>query len=111
MSVRSKFTKPGTKVYHYSLQWDPTTLSWADVRGKILGPMDPAQAPAESLRGNMLGDWKVWGLTAQPDVGDNGVHALASLFKGLAEPINWLEVAMDEDPYGRLLLSAGLSIS
>ena len=38
MSMRSKFTKPGTHIYYYSVEWDAATLSWADFRGKGLGP-------------------------------------------------------------------------
>merc|ERR1712014_63256 len=45
MSMRSKFTKPGTQIYYYSVEWDPKSLSWEDFRGKVLGPTDPAEAP------------------------------------------------------------------
>ena len=37
MSMRSKFTKPGSEIYYYSVEWDPSVLSWADFRGKVLG--------------------------------------------------------------------------
>merc|ERR1712107_27190 len=32
MSMRSKFTKPGTQIYYYSVEWDPKSLSWEDFR-------------------------------------------------------------------------------
>jgi len=111
MSMRSKFTKPGTEIYYYSVQWDPTALSWADFRGKVLGPTDPAEAPADSLRGKILSSWKELGLQAQPNVGDNGMHASASPFEGFAERNNWLEVPVKVDAFGCQMLKGGLSES
>merc|ERR1711920_353651 len=58
MSMRSKFTKPGTEIYYYSVEWEPAKLSWADFRGKVLGPTDPVEAPAGSLRVKILAQWK-----------------------------------------------------
>eukprot|EP00440_Ansanella_granifera_P012753 gb/GFBE01013854.1/.p1 GENE.gb/GFBE01013854.1/~~gb/GFBE01013854.1/.p1 ORF type:complete len:321 (+),score=123.31 gb/GFBE01013854.1/:1-963(+) len=108
MSMRSKFTKPGTEIYYYSVEWDPKTLSWADFRGKVLGPTDPADAPAESLRGQILAKWEELGLKDKPNVGDNGMHASASPFEGFAERNNWLETPIQDDTFGRAMLAAGL---
>ena len=41
--------------------------------------------------------------------GDNGVHASASPFEGIAERMNWLGQALDTDPFGSALLANGLS--
>ena len=41
----------------------------------MLGPTDPAEAPAGSLRGQIMADWQGLGLSAEPNVGLNGVHA------------------------------------
>ena len=49
------------------------------------------------------------GLTAMPNKGDNGVHASASPFEGLAEKCNWLGISIAKDKFGRALLKAGLS--
>jgi hypothetical protein len=86
------------------VEWDPAALSWADFRGvraiiiaplymentcwsycssssprsrrqEVLGPTDPAEAPAGSLRGQIMADWQGLGLSAEPNVGLNGVHA------------------------------------
>merc|ERR1712066_1081115 len=111
MSMRSKFTKPGTQIYYYSVEWDPRDLSWADFRGKVLGPTDPAEAPAGSLRGEILAQWKELGLAAEPNVGDNGMHASASPFEAFAERNNWLSVAVEDDQFGAQMLSSGLAIS
>merc|ERR1719191_1117045 len=111
MEMRSKFTQPGTEIYYYSVEWDSAVLSWADFRGQVLGPTDPAEAPKDSLRGQILAQWKELGLKDQPNVGDNGVHASASPFEAFAERNNWLSAAIHDDPFGKLLLDAGLSQS
>merc|ERR1712066_945523 len=111
MSMRSKFTKPGTEIYYFVVEWDGKNLPWADFRGKVLGPTDPAEAPAESLRGKILAQWKELGLEAEPNVGDNGMHASASPFEGFAERTNWLSTDVEDDQFGAQMLSSGLAIS
>uniref|UniRef100_A0A7S0ANU9 Nucleoside-diphosphate kinase n=1 Tax=Pyrodinium bahamense TaxID=73915 RepID=A0A7S0ANU9_9DINO len=108
MSMRAKFTKPGTEIYYYVVEWDPKALPWGDFRGKVLGPTDPAEAPADSLRGQILAKWKELGLSNAPNVGDNGMHASASPFEAFAERCNWLSVNMKDDPFGEQMLAAGL---
>jgi len=105
MAMRTKFTQPGTQIYYYSVEWDPATLSWDDFRGKVLGPTDPAEAPKDSLRGEVLAKWKELGLESEPNVGDNGVHASASPFEAFAERNNWMKVPMAKDVFGRMMLS------
>ncbi len=63
----------------------------------------------DSLRGKILTDWKKLGLDYEPNVGDNGVHASASPFEGLAERMNWLKVTAEKDPYGARLIKAGVN--
>lgn len=53
--------------------------------------------------------YKDLGLESVPNKGDNGVHASASPFEGLAEKCNWLGASVDTDPFGKALLSSGLS--
>jgi nucleoside diphosphate kinase len=109
MSMRSKFVAPGAAIYYYVVEWDPLDLSWADFRGQVLGPTDPAKAPKDSLRGMLYGNWKEYGLSAEPNTGDNGVHASASPFEALAERMNWLGATLEKDNFGRMLLEAGVS--
>jgi hypothetical protein len=109
MTMRSKFVEPGTSIHCYEVQWSPSKLSWDAFRNQVLGPTDPADGPVGSLRKTILEQWKELGLTAEPNKGDNGVHASASPFEGLAEKINWLEKKAPEDPFGAALLKAGLS--
>ena len=108
MSMRSKFTAPGTSIYYFSVEWDAGALGWEDFRGAALGPTDPADAPLDSLRGMVNADWAALGLAAAPDVGDNGVHASASPFEALAERMNWLGAAAARDPFGAACIAAGL---
>jgi hypothetical protein len=111
MSMRSKFVAPGTSIHYYVVDFEPSKLSWSDFRGKVLGPTDPAQGPADSLRGKILHDWKSLGLGYEPNVGDNGVHASASPFEGLAERNNWLQAPLEQDEFGKKLIAAGIPVS
>merc|ERR1719198_2639595 len=108
MTMRSGFVKEGASIYYYAVEWDPDDLSWADFRGKVLGPTDPAKAPAESVRGGALADWQNLGLAAAPNTGENCAHASASPFEGLAERMNWLSYKVEEDTWGKELLAAGV---
>jgi hypothetical protein len=109
MTMRGKFTAPGTSIHYYVVEYDPSTLSWEDFRGKVLGPTDPKDAPAGSLRGIIAADWRALGLNAPCNGGDNAVHASASPFEGLAERTNWLAGSIADDPFGKELLAAGIS--
>ena len=75
MAMREKFTKPSSSIYFYLVEWDPAKLSWEDFRGKVLGATDPATAADGSLRKTIFAQWKSLELAAEPNVGDNGVHA------------------------------------
>ena len=109
MSMRSKFVQPGTSIHYYVVDFSPDELTWADFRGKVLGPTNPKDAPKDSLRGSMLSNWKSLGLQSEPTTGDNCVHASASPFEGLAEKMNWLKVDPANDDWGAALIKAGLS--
>jgi nucleoside diphosphate kinase len=109
MEMRGKFTAAGTSIHYYVVEFDDATLKWADFRGKVLGPTDPASAPADSLRGIVNADWEKLGLAAPCNTGDNAVHASASPFEGLAERTNWLGVAIKDDPFGAALLEKGMT--
>merc|ERR1719353_2243489 len=108
MSMRDRFTVPGGSIHYFAVEWDAATLKWADFRGKLLGPTDPAAAPADSIRGLIYSDWKNLGLSGEPNTGDNGVHASASPFEGLAEKMNWLQVKPSEDAFGAAIIADGL---
>lgn len=108
MTMRSKFVAPGASIYYYVVEWD-SKLEWADFRAKVLGPTDPSTAPKDSLRGNILANWKDLGLSSEPNTGDNGVHASASPFEALAERVNWLGYRIERDPFGKAPTPPGQS--
>jgi nucleoside diphosphate kinase len=92
MTMRNKFVAPTASIHYYVVEFDPAVLSWKDFRGQVLGPTDPKTAPPDSLRGKMLAEWQSLGMTSEPNVSDNCVHASASPFEGLAEKMNWLKL-------------------
>lgn len=109
MSMRKKYVLPGTSIHYYVVEFSPLDTKWADFRGNVLGPTNPADAPSDSLRGMILKDWKKLGLKQKPNVGDNGVHASASPFEALAERANWLQVDVKDDSFGQQLIKSGIS--
>jgi len=109
MSMRQKFTTPGLSIHYYVVEFSPSDLSWADFRGKVLGPTSPQDAPKDSIRGMILSQWEILGLASEPNTSDNGVHASASPFEGLAERMNWLGTKVEEDDFGKALMAAGVS--
>lgn len=111
MNMRSEFVTPGTSIHYFVVDFDPENLSWADFRGKVLGPTNPKDAPADSLRGSMLTNWKALGMDSEPNTGNNCVHASASPFEGLAEKMNWLGIQPQQDEFGTKLIAAGVSQS
>jgi len=109
MSMRSEFTKPGKSIYTYTVAWDSKDLAWSSFRGDVLGPTDPAEAPKDSLRGMIMEAWEELGLPNAPSTGENGVHASASPFEGLAERLNWMGATVGSDRFGAKLVEAGLT--
>ena len=61
--------------------------------------------------GYIVNRYKEVGLTKPPDKGDNGVHASASPFEGLAELHNWMGKNIIDVEFGKALLSRGLTVS
>ncbi|CAD7972246.1 unnamed protein product [Amoebophrya sp. A120] len=104
MSMRQKFVEPGSSIYYWIVKWDAKKMPWEDFRGKLLGPTDPITAPPDSLRGMFMTNWREYGLSSPPDVGDNAVHASASPFEALAEKMNWLGVKPENDSFGKQVL-------
>lgn len=108
MSMRAAYCNPGEKIQWYTVSWPTDSLSWEDFRGVVLGATDPSLAPKGSIRRTILDQYKSLGLKTKPNTGDNGVHASASPFEGLAERANWLGANVEEDVYGKGLLAAGV---
>lgn len=109
MSMREKFVGDGVSIHCYEVEWSSLKLKWEDFRGRLLGPTDPSEAPEGSIRKTIFDDWEALGLNSVPNKGDNGVHASASPFEGLAEKTNWLGAHISEESFGKALLKAGIS--
>jgi hypothetical protein len=109
MAMRAKYTTAPAKIQFYVVEWAAHSMSWADFRAKLIGATDPSQAERWSLRGQVYDQWLSLGLEAQPDVGDNSVHASASPFEGLVERLNWVGTELETDTFGEKLLQAGVS--
>jgi len=108
MAMRAKYTTAPASIRFYTVEWPAEAMSWEDFRGKLIGATDPSTADAGSLRGKVYAQWESLGLGAQPDVGDNGIHASASPFEGLAERLNWVGADLATDTFGKKLLDAGV---
>mmetsp|Transcript_28915 Transcript_28915/g.65416 ORF Transcript_28915/g.65416 Transcript_28915/m.65416 type:complete len:328 (+) Transcript_28915:48-1031(+) len=106
--MRAKYTAPNTCIHYFEVEWDPAELSWQKFRAEIIGATNPLEAAEGSIRSKVFDQWSSLGLKEEPDTGDNGVHASASPFEGLAEKNNWIGVRMEEDPVGKALISAGI---
>ena len=109
MTMRSNFVAPGASIYYFSVEWDAASLKWALFRGDVLGPTDPASAPAGSLRAEIFASWESLGLPGVPNTGENGVHASASPLEGLAERANWLKADVTADIFGKALMAQGVA--
>lgn len=109
MTMRAKFVGEGVSIHTFEVKWDPAELSWSNFRNELLGPTDPTDGPEGSIRKTILDSYEELGLKAPPNKGDNGVHASASPFEGLAEKNNWLGISIEKDQFGKALLKSGLS--
>jgi hypothetical protein len=109
MAMRSKFIGNDKEIRCYVVEWDPAELSWSSFRCDVLGATDPTEAPKHSIRGSILDQYRQLGLDSEPNKSDNGVHASASPFEGLAEKMNWLNLDLEYDKLGKTLLESGIS--
>jgi len=111
MAMRSKFVGDDKEIRCYVVEWDPAELTWSSFRNSVLGPTDPTEAPKQSIRRTILDQYRQLGLSSEPNKSDNGVHASASPFEGLAEKMNWLNLDLEYDALGKTLLDVGLTRS
>ncbi len=105
---REVFTSDGAEVVLYEAEFSPEVVSWEQFRQKIIGATDPQKAAAGSLRSILLQRFIDFGLTSQPVMSKNGVHASAGPLEGLRERIVWLDTDPDEDEFAGRLFAGGL---
>ena len=53
-------------------------------------------------------EWKELGLGFEPSTADNSVHASAGPVEGMRERMIWLSSTVEEDPFGKQMLAAGV---
>ncbi|EKX50412.1 hypothetical protein GUITHDRAFT_66768 [Guillardia theta CCMP2712] len=109
-SMREKFTAPGAQVNWMQVEFDEASLSWKAFRNEVIGATDPNAAAGGSLRKRVMEDWQSLGLAFQPNTSDNSIHASAGPLEGLREREIWMQVSLEEDPFGKQLLSKGVKL-
>lgn len=107
-SMRDVYCRSDAKIHWYDVEWDTADNEWEAFRGSVLGATDPVTAAPGALRRKIFDSWQSLGLAAEPNVGDNGVHASASPFEAMAERLNWLGAELKSDSFGQALLAAGI---
>ncbi|MDY7027537.1 MAG: hypothetical protein SVR04_04490 [Spirochaetota bacterium] len=105
---REVFTSDGAEVVMYEAEFSPEEVSWEQFRQEIIGATDPQKAAPGSLRSLLLQRFIDFGLTSQPLMSKNGVHASAGPLEGLRERIVWLDTDPDDDEFAGRLYAGGL---
>eukprot|EP00759_Apiculatamorpha_spiralis_P002071 PhF_6_TR10777/c1_g1_i3/m.17303 len=106
---RERFTAPDAKVIWFVVNWAESDLSWEDFRANVVGATDPSKAPPTSIRGTIMHDWQALGLKAQPNMGENGIHASAGPLEGLHERCVWTGATVQQCSFGTQLLLGGVA--
>ena len=106
--MREKFIKAGASVIWLTVEFGEAELSWKRFRASVIGATEPGKAEGGSLRRKILEGWEGLGLGAEPNTGDNGVHASAGPIEGLRERMTWLGVRREEDAVGQRMEAAGV---
>jgi nucleoside diphosphate kinase len=87
--------------------------AWATLRDDMVGPTNPATAPAGSFRGKLLAQKDALGIPVV-DTGNNGLHLSAGPLEGMVELVrftsnraNGSSVAYEQTNFGAAWLKAG----
>jgi len=105
-AMQIKYTASGCSIWYFVVSWKPSSLSWGDFRGKVIGATKASEAAEGSIRHSA---WKSKLQELGLSQDDNTVHASASPFEGLSERCNWLGTSLKEDPFGAKLLAEGFT--
>lgn len=113
MTTRAQFTEKGAQVYYLSVKWDPKVTSWHDFYQMVTGHCAtmsslPVDVAPESIQGILLTEWKTLGLSnpATSPLSRDLVYFSGSALQGMADRVNWLDVPISADSFGRELLDA-----
>uniref|UniRef100_A0A7S3YUT4 Nucleoside-diphosphate kinase n=1 Tax=Lotharella globosa TaxID=91324 RepID=A0A7S3YUT4_9EUKA len=107
--MREKYTAKGASIHYMVVEWKESLMPWPHFRLKVIGATDPSKASGGSLRADILKNYEELGLRTCPNFEENGVHASASAFEGLCERLNWLGNKLEDDSFGKMLLSSGVA--
>mmetsp|Transcript_28479 Transcript_28479/g.42246 ORF Transcript_28479/g.42246 Transcript_28479/m.42246 type:complete len:446 (+) Transcript_28479:86-1423(+) len=108
MTMREEYVEAGASTHAYVIQWNADTLSWKDFINKAIGAADPFKALPDSLRKIIFEKYQMLGMSTQPSLANDCIHASASPLEGLAERIHWCSKKVHQDEYGRILLGKGI---
>jgi len=103
LRLRGLYTGTGVLIDYYEVAWPTSSLSWSELRTKVIGDTDPSEAREGSFRRRISDDWVALGLAARPNINDNALHVSASSFESMVERANWLGHDILDDPLTRVL--------
>mmetsp|Transcript_31617 Transcript_31617/g.57502 ORF Transcript_31617/g.57502 Transcript_31617/m.57502 type:complete len:1768 (+) Transcript_31617:51-5354(+) len=106
--MRQSFVAGGEALAWFLVEFNPSEVTWKRFRQDILGATNPAKASKDSIRGQLFSSWKDLGLSREPTTTDNGIHFSAGPLEGLRERQIWMDLSLEDDLMGRLLLSSGV---
>ena len=107
-AMRQAFVAPGASIRYMVCEWEESELSWKSFRRDVIGATDPADAAAGSCRAEMRSRWEELGLTSEPSMKENGVHASAGPLEGLKERCVWCGSDLVTDAFAAELVAAGI---
>ena len=84
-ALREQYVANTAFSMYLTVEWDPQSLSWADIQEYIIGDPDPARAEASSIRGALFAHWEELDLPTRPTRETNCVHFSASAFEAMVE--------------------------
>ena len=113
----------GSGVYYFCVEWNiapksgNTPFTWNDFNN-LIGVTDPSRPRgserissgnnAESIRYSIYKNWKHLGLSSEPNILENCIHASQSAFEAFVGRNIWLNNETSNDPFGKYLTLAKL---
>mmetsp|Transcript_16856 Transcript_16856/g.43839 ORF Transcript_16856/g.43839 Transcript_16856/m.43839 type:complete len:487 (-) Transcript_16856:1380-2840(-) len=116
MRTRARYTEKGARVYYFSVKWDPATTPWDKFYGNLVGHSvyslsGGATIWPQSLQGLLLSEWSTMGLRGAaptPTLETDLLYFSSSPLQGMADRVNWLDVPISSDSFGRGLMDVGI---
>ncbi|CCW60139.1 unnamed protein product [Phytomonas sp. EM1] len=91
----------------YVVSWCGDDLSWEQFSLEVIGSEgNPAEAAAESIRGKIYSQWRMFGLENAPDRVFNIVHASIDSWHGLFERLCVVQPRLEQDPLGDVIVKS-----